>query len=299
MNELRLSGVIVPMITPMTAAGEVDADALGRLTRFLVGEGVSGLFVLGSSGEGAYLDPRGGEKVIATVVDAARGRVPVLAGALQPSTPRAIEVARMAGRLGASAVVVTTPYYGIFDQASVMRHVRAIADAVELPVLLYNIPSATGNAFEATTVKTLSRDPRIVGLKDSSADATALQRILLDRQDAAFCVLQGAERLSACALMMGCDGLVPGLANIAPALFVELARTARQGDWRTAQAIQAAIEDLWRLYTPGHWLACLKAAAALRGFGSGAVTPPISPATPEDIRMIREVMARHGLVGEK
>lgn len=196
-------------------------------------------------------------------------------------------------------MVVTTPFYGPFDQASIVRHAHAIADAVPLPLLLYNIPSATGNAFDPSTVKTLCRDPRIAGLKDSSADATSLQRIVLDCRGDGFCVLQGAERLSACGLMMGCDGLVPGLANIAPGLFVELVAAARRGDWGTAQRLQVAIEDLWQLYTPGHWLSNLKAAAALRGFGSGAVTPPIAPATPERSQTIREVMARHGLVEER
>jgi len=287
-TRLALSGLIPPMITPLTPGGEVDRTAIARLVAYLVDGGVDGLFVLGSSGEGPWLTARQAEQVVAATVSAVAGRVPVLAGILEPSTPRTLEAARVAEAAGADALVVTSPYYFAVDAASQLRHVEAIAAATALPLVLYNIPQLTHNPFALETVRGMLAIETVVGIKDSAGDDALFDQLLALRATRPdFRVLQGAERSTARAVLAGADGLVPGLGNLAPGLFAGLRAAARAGDAERALALQARVDALWQLHGHGFWLACLKHAASVLGFGSGAVSgagAALSPAAQTAIR---------------
>lgn len=269
---LQLGGVIPPMITPLTANGAIDTDSIVRLVEALIGGGVSGIFVLGSSGEGPWLTAAEREQVIATTARAVAGRVPVLAGVIEPSAGRTAEAIRQAEAAGADAVVVASPYYFDVDAAAQIAHVEAAARASRLPLVLYNIPGMTHNPIAPDTVRQMLGIDTLVALKDSAGDMEIFTQFLaLRAEKPTLRVFQGAERLAAPALLAGADGLVPGLGNLAPRLFVRMFAAARAGDADAAMALQADAEALWAVHSHSFWLEGLKYAAAELGFGSGAL----------------------------
>lgn len=170
-------------------------------------------------------------------------------------------------------------------------------EATRLPVLLYNIPQATHRTLSPETVETLARDRRVLGIKDSAGDLDALQRFLaIRRGQPTFRVLQGSEHLAAASLLQGADGLVPGLGNVAPALFVALRDAARRGDAAACARLQEKIEDLATLHEHGHWLPALKAACALLGIGTGVPAAPLVRVSGTERRAIAAILRRRGLL---
>jgi len=290
-----LQGIVPPMISPLTPNGDADTDALAAVVSRILAGGCSGLFVLGGCGEGAWLTRERRSAVIRAATRAAGGRAPILAGIMLPATGPAIEAARQAADDGADALVLGSPYYFGVDAAAQQRHLEAILRSVALPVLLYNIPQATHNPLAPETVARLGRDPRILGIKDSAGDFEAFQGFLAIKKGRAdFRVLQGNEHFASSSLLLGADGLVPGMANFAPGLFVDLHRAAAKGDAAACAGLQERITDLCTLHTYGHWLPALKAACALLGLGNGIPSPPLLPATAEQRQAIAAILARHG-----
>jgi 4-hydroxy-tetrahydrodipicolinate synthase len=268
------------------------------LVEHILAGGCSGLFVLGGCGEGAWLTAGQRAVLLRTVVGVVAGRAPVLAGVMQPATGPAADAARQAADEGANALVVGSPYYYPVDGGTQQRHVEAILRAVSLPVLLYNIPQATHHTLSPTTVSALAQDERVLGIKDSAGDFDAFLAFLgVKRARPSFRVLQGHEALAAASLLQGGDGLVPGMANFAPGLFVALHRAAATKDVATCVQLQARIADLGTLHAQGHWLPALKAACSLAGLGNGLPSPPLAPAAPSQRRAIEAILMRHTLVG--
>lgn len=267
------TGVIPPLITPLTSEGDVDHTSLKRHVDRLIQGGVTGLFVLGSSGEGPWLTTQQRVDVIATAVGAARSRVPVLAGVLDPGPVVVIEHVNRAAEAGADAVVVTTPYYFAAGHATQMRHFEAVATASPVPVMLYNIPEMTHNRLVPETAAELAAHPNIVGIKDSDGNWEHFEQFLAMRERfPGFAVFQGHERTAGKSLLAGADGVVPGLANLVPDLFVQMVRSAEDADRATVNALQGQIANLWELHNEGVWLTCLKYACFLNGIGSGFTT---------------------------
>ncbi len=267
---IRLGGIVPPLLTPLQADGALDLRALERLANWLIDAGAGGLFVLGSSGEGPWLTPDDRAHVIRSVVHVTAGRVPVLAGVLEPGTARVIEAVAQAEELGVDAVVVTTPYYFGADADAQTDHFAAVAGASQLPVILYNIPSMTHALLAPSTVRSLLDVANVVGIKDSAGDAAAFAELIeLKALRPGFCVMQGAERQALSALRAGADGVVPGLGNLAPELFVEMAACVAAGSYERAEHLQGEVTALWELHAHGFWLECLKYAAGQLGFGSG------------------------------
>jgi 4-hydroxy-tetrahydrodipicolinate synthase len=296
--DAALRGVTPPLISPLTVAGNPDEAATATLVEHVLAGGCSGLFVLGGCGEGAWLTRGQRGSLIRAAVRAAAGRAPVLVGVMLPATGPAAEAARQAADEGADAIVVGSPYYYSVDASTQQRHVEAVLDSVSLPALLYNIPQAVHHTLSPTTVRLLARDPRVLGIKDSAGDFEAfLQFLGIKERRPAFGVLQGYEHLSAASLLHGGDGLVPGLANVAPALFVTLHRAAARSDVQACARLQTEIEDLSALHGHGHWLPALKAACAAIGIGNGVPAGPLAPADSDQRRGIKAILERHRLFG--
>lgn len=293
--DAALRGIVPPMISPLSPVGEVDGDALAVVVDHILGGGCSGLFVLGGCGEGAWLTREQRSAVIRAAMRAAAGRAPVLAGVMLPATGPAVEAARQAADDGADALVVGSPYYFSVDAAPQELHVEAVLDAVSLPVLLYNIPQATHNPLRPESVARLAQSPRILGIKDSAGDFEAFQGFLaIKRRRPDFRVLQGNEHFASASLLLGGDGLVPGMGNFAPALFVALREAALKADAAACAALQAEITDLCTLHSHGHWLPALKAACAMLGLSNGVPSRPLLPSTPAQRRAIAAILTRHG-----
>lgn len=291
----ELQGVIPPIITPLDADGAVDEGAVERLIEFQLRSGVSGIFIMGSSGEGPWLDTTQRETLLRASVRAIDGRVPLLAGAMEPVAARVRERLPRMKELGADAAVVATPYYFQADEAVQRAHFDAVAADSPLPIVLYNIPGMTHNRLSAATVRHALGQDSVIGIKDSGGDPDVFAAILeLKQQRPDFQVLQGSEAQSAWALQQGADGLVPGIGNLIPGPYCRLYEDPQNDDMQ-----QVAI-DLGGMRRHGYFLNTLKYAMALCGFGSGrCVCRPdtLSRAAKTDIQRMVARYAPEALAG--
>ncbi|MEU7404381.1 MULTISPECIES: dihydrodipicolinate synthase family protein [unclassified Streptomyces] len=255
-----LRGVVPPVCTPMDASGEVDTASLTRLVEHLVAGGVHGLFALGSSSEVAFLTDRQRAVALETVVEAVAGRVPVLAGVIDMTTPRVLAHAEAAHQAGADALVATAPFYARTHPRETAAHFRAIRSAVDLPLYAYDLPVSVHSKLSAALVRELAEDGTLAGLKDSSGDEGGLRRLLVElggrhgRADGpapSFSVLTGSELTVDAALLAGADGVVPGLGNVDPAGYVRLYDAVRGGDLDGAVKEQERLVELFGLVDAG------------------------------------------------
>ena len=296
---MKLAGLIPPMITPLKAGGDVDGEAVEKLVNHIIEGGGSGVFIMGSSGEGPWLSSSQRETLITRTVRAAAGRAPVLVGALEPGTERTLEAVRMIEAGGADAVVIASPYYLHTDESSQLQHFERVAAASSLPIVLYNIPQMTHNPIVVSTVVKALQFDNVIAIKDSAGDMENFKALLaLHDQYPDFRIFQGAEKLSAQSLLAGADGIVPGLGNIAPQWFVQIYRAASAGDATTATRIQEMADRLWTLHSYDYWLVCLKYAASLKGFGTGATLGHPAHLTDDTRTAIRNLVAAVAVAGD-
>lgn len=225
----RLAGCGTALVTPFAHDGKVDERALRALVEWQVAEGVHFLVPCGSTGEAATMTADEQRRVIEIVVEVARGRVPVVAGAASNDTQRAIALSKGAKAAGATHLLHTSPMYNKPPQRGIIAHYRAIADAVDLPIVLYNVPGRTGSNVEAKTTLALAATPGIVAVKEASANLSQITEILRDRP-AEFSVLSGDDELTLPLMALGADGIISVVSNATPRLMSELCDCARKGD---------------------------------------------------------------------
>ncbi|MEV6904653.1 dihydrodipicolinate synthase family protein [Amycolatopsis sp. NPDC051372] len=246
------SGVIPPIVTPLLDDRSVDVTSLKRLIDYQLDAGVHGVFVLGSSGEAVYLSDSDRRTVAEVTVSHTAGRVPVLLGALDTTPARVVEQLNLFSGLPADGVVVTAPFYANPSDSEVAEHFRAICSQSPLPVLAYDIPGNVGRRIPLQVSIDLLGAGVLAGIKDSSGTLTEFRRILDalgPGHDAA--VLTGADVLADLALNLGADGLIPGLANARPDLFVGLYDAHRKGDAVAVAKHQRAINVLVDIFGAG------------------------------------------------
>ncbi|MER7933230.1 MULTISPECIES: dihydrodipicolinate synthase family protein [unclassified Streptomyces] len=302
-----LTGVVPPVCTPLTPDGEVDVPSLRRLVDHLVTAGVSGLFVLGSTSEAAYLTDRQRRLVTETVVSHAAGRLPVLAGVIDMTTPRVLDHVASVTAAGADAVVVTAPFYTRTHPAEIARHFRLVADRSPVPVIAYDIPSAVHTKLPADLVLELAAEGVLAGLKDSSGDLAGFREVVTgSRGLSGFSALTGSELTVDSALALGADGAVPGLANVDPDGYVRLHRLCRDGDRERARAEQERLCGLFGMVRAGDGrrmggssaaLGAFKAALHLRGIIASPVTAePQVPLSQAETECVGKHLAAAGLM---
>lgn len=299
-------GLIPPVITPMHADGSVDLESLDRLVDHLVDGGMDGLFVLGSSGQVAYLTDAERDLVTARVVARTAGRIPVVVGTPDMSARRVIDQGRRAAGLGADAIVVTAPVYSLNDADEIGTHFRLIAEAVDVPVIAYDVPVRVRSKLALDTLMGLAKDGHICSIKDSSGDDVAFRRVVAANEAAGkpLTVLSGHEIMLDGIFLLGADGAVPGLANVDPAGYVRLWQAAERGDWATAKAEQDRIAELFEIaFAPvgmsgdAGGIGAFKAAlAALGVIESGAMPEPLRPLSAEALARIDAILANVGLL---
>lgn len=242
-----LAGVITPLVTPLTTGGEVDVKALESFVDYQLEAGVNGLFVLGSSGEAPYLTDAQRHTVVATVTRSARGRVPVLAGALDMTAPRVITQAQLAKDAGADFAVIAPPNYAIASDDEVVEHYRTVGQAVGIPLVAYDIPSRSHRRLGLEIIPRLAKEQLVRAVKDSSGDVIGMRK-LLGRMpdDSSVGVFIGSELAVDLGVFIGCVGAVPGLANVDPHGYVRIHELARAGKWDEARKQQARLTKLYR-----------------------------------------------------
>lgn len=303
-----LNGIIPPLCTPLNDDFTVDVASLRRAIDFQLAVGVHGIFVLGSSGEAAFLTDAQRRVTVETSVQAVGGRVPLLAGCIDMTTARVAEHVKVAQQAGADAVVVTAPFYAATHDSEIERHFRLVRDTAAVPVVAYDVPSSVHTKLSARTVLRLAEDAVITGVKDSSGDDAGLRDILMGRRSRLlddFAVLTGSELLVDTALMMGADGAVPGLANVDPAGYVAIYDLIRSGNVGAALAEQErlvrlfgiiGVADRSRMGRSAAALGAFKAAMKLRGVIDNALlAPPQPPLNGEEIRRIECMLRDAGI----
>ncbi len=251
-TSFRLHGIVPPVITPLTPDFQVDKPSLRKVVRHLLDGGVHGLFVLGSTSECVFLNAHQRADVLATVAEENNGRVPLVAGTMDPTTDRVITNARQARDFGMQGLVVTAPFYTRTSQAETIDHFQMIHDAVDLPILAYDLPVCVHTKLERATLRTLYERGLICALKDSSGDEGNMRMVLRDfAAQPDFSVLTGAETTVDYALLGGAHGCVPGLGNVDPAGYVRLYDAARRGDWEAARQEQERLIELFQIVFQG------------------------------------------------
>ncbi|WP_310719541.1 dihydrodipicolinate synthase family protein [Streptomyces lydicus] len=309
-----LHGVIPPVCTPLGPQGEIDTESLTRLVGHLLDGGVHGLFALGSTSEVAYLTDDQRATALETVVKAAGGRVPVLAGAIDTTTPRVLDHARTAAGLGADALVATAPFYTRTHPREIADHFRRLRSTVDLPLFAYDIPMAVHTKLPPSLVAELAADGTLAGLKDSSGDEGALRRLLVRLGGRAgrrtgrapgFSVLTGSELTVDAALLAGADGVVPGLGNVDPAGYVRLYDAALAGDWERAAAEQERLVALFAITDAGPESEMGRSSSALGSFKTalhllgvlarGTTAFPQRPLSQESVQEVGRRLTAAGL----
>ncbi len=236
-------GSMVAMVTPMREDGAVDDDALARLVEFHVDAGTDAVIAVGTTGESATLDHDEHREVIRMVIEAAAGRVPVIAGTGANSTSEALHLTRDAAALGADGCLLVTPYYNKPTQEGLYRHFKLIAESVDVPQILYNVPGRTACDMQPDTVGRLSRLTNVVSIKEASGDLARVGRIL-DQAADGFEVVSGEDPIGMETILAGGKGVISVTANVAPAAMHEMCGRALRGDRAGAEAVDARLRAL-------------------------------------------------------
>jgi len=237
------SGSIVALVTPMQADGAVDFQALDRLVDFHIKNGTDALVAVGTTGESATLGVEEHLAVVVATVKAAAGRVPVIAGSGANSTAEAIELTAASKRGGAVASLQVTPYYNKPTQEGLFRHFKAIAEHVDIPIILYNVPGRTGVDMKPDTVGRLCEVPTIVGLKEASGSLVRNQE-LVTRFGMRLDLLSGDDDIACESIFAGFKGVISVTANVAPKKMHEMCAAALKGDRETALRIDRELSGL-------------------------------------------------------
>ena len=234
----RLSGCGTALVTPFTVDGSIDEGALRAFVEWQVGEGVHMVIPCGSTGEAVTLAPAEHRRVVEITVEQVDGRVPVIAGAGSNDTQRAIATSREMKAIGASHVLHVTPMYNKPPQRAMIAHFRAIADACDLPIVIYNVPGRTAVNLEARSCLELAADPRFVAVKEASGNLVQIAQIIRERPEH-FAVLSGDDPLTLGVMAHGGDGVISVISNVVPALVSALCTAMSRGDLAKARRLDA------------------------------------------------------------
>lgn len=275
MKKTIFKGMATAMVTPMTQEG-VDYEALGRFIDFQLASGINALVAVGTTGESATLTPEERKKVISFTIDRVAGRVPVIAGTGTNNTLHAIDYSVSAAQAGADALLVVTPYYNKATQNGLIAHFTAIADKVDKPIILYNVPSRTGCNLLPATVEKLAEHPNIAAIKEASGNMSQVVELFArcgDKID----VYSGEDGLTVPMLAMGGMGTISVLSNVIPKGAVEMTDAFFAGDLRKAAALQCRYLDLINLLFCEVNPIPAKAAISAMGYGKEFIRLPLTP----------------------
>lgn len=291
-----LTGIVPPLVTPLTDRDTLDVAGFERLIERLIAGGVGGLFILGTTGEGPSLSYRLRREVISVACKAAAGRVPVLVGITDTAFVESVNLAKFSADSGADAVVAAPPYYLPEGQPELIEYTRHLLPELPLPFFLYNMPSLTKVSFEVETVRTLMDEPKIRGIKDSSGNMTYFHRLCgLARGRADWTILMGPEELLLDAVMAGGHGGVNGGANVFPELYVALHRAAAAGDVVGARALHDGVMEVsTKLYQVGRHSSAiikgLKCALSIEGVCNDFMAEPFHRFRDEERQRVERVL---------
>jgi 4-hydroxy-tetrahydrodipicolinate synthase len=297
MQPPQLTGSIVAIATPMQAGGALDLPALARLIEFHIAEGTSGIVIVGTTGESPTVDPDEHCQLIKVAVDTVGGRIPVIAGTGANSTTEAIYFTEYAKKVGADACLSVVPYYNKPTQEGLYRHFRAIAEAVDLPVILYNVPGRTVADLSTETVLRLAEVPGIVGLKDATSDMTRhiefIRRLPAERR---FGLYSGNDDTALPFILLGGHGVISVTANVAPRLMADMCRAALAGDIAAARRFNDRLMPLnTKLFVEANPIP-VKWALAEMGLIQPELRLPLVPLSAQHHATVRAALRESGVL---
>jgi dihydrodipicolinate synthase/N-acetylneuraminate lyase len=294
-----LKGIVTPLVTPLldTTNTTIDPEGTRLVIEHVLKGGVSGIFLLGTTGEAPSLSGRAKREFVALCCQIVQKRVPVLVGISDTSLPETIDMAAAAKEAGATAVVLTTPFYFPLEQPDLLRYTRRVVQSIDnLPVLLYNMPALTKVWFAMDTLRALSKEPNIVGIKDSSGDLEYFGRVCQLKKELRpdWTVFMGPEHLMVDAIRLGADGGVNGGSNVEPRLFVSLCEAAWKGDQKRVEHLMKRVDALQAIYqvgTPGFRLVeATKCALSLQQLCKDVMAEPFAAFGTQERHKVQEIL---------
>lgn len=286
----EVKGIIPPIITPMNEDETINEKELAAQVERLIQAGVHGIFAFGTNGEGYILSEEEKERVLSVVIRTTDGRVPVYAGTGCISTADTIRISRMAEKMGADVLSVITPSFAAASQEELYVHYKKVAGAVNLPVLLYNIPARTGNPLAPKTVARLAEIDNIIGVKDSSGNFDNMLQYMELTKDKSFCILSGNDSLIFWNLIAGGNGGISGCANVFPKNMVAIYENFIKGDMKGARRAQDNIRKFRNTFKYGNPNTIVKAAVELLGYPVGKCRSPFNYISREGLEEIEQVL---------
>lgn len=295
---MKIKGIIPAIITPMHEDESINEQELRNQVNRQVEAGVHGIFPFGTNGEGYILSESEKRRVLEIVVEAVAGRVPVYAGTGCISTKDTIKQSLMAKEVGADILSIITPSFAQASQDEIYEHYKAVAEAVDLPIVLYNIPARTGNAIAPATVEKLARIENIVGVKDSSGNFdNMLQYIEVTRDIPGFAVLSGNDSLILWNLLAGGAGGVAGCANVYPKTMASIYNYFIAGNLDAARVAQDSIRSFRGCFRFGNPNTIVKTAVGLLGYPVGKCRAPFNQVPAQGIDALNKVLEENKALG--
>jgi dihydrodipicolinate synthase/N-acetylneuraminate lyase len=293
MTEAGFRGVFPYIVSPLHPSGEVNAPVLARLSDDLIKAGVHGLTPLGSTGEFAYLNWQQRRRVVEVVLEAARGRVPVVAGVASTTIADAVMQARELERMGCAGILAILEAYFPVNDEGVYSYFKAIAEAVSAPVVLYTNPNFQRSDLSLPVIDRLSRIPNVKYIKDASFNTGRLLSII-NRVEGRMQVFAASSHIPACVMLIGGVGWMAGPACVAPRQSVELYELCRKGDWAAAMERQRPLWALNQAFAKYNLAACIKGGLQLQGYDVGPPLPPQEPLSADGVEDVRRALEAIG-----
>lgn len=291
-----IKGSLVAIVSPMLEDGSLDLDSYRRLIDWHVGEGTAAIVAVGTTGESPTVDFDEHCALIRVAVEQAAGRVPVIAGTGGNSTREAIELTRYAREVGAHSTLQVVPYYNRPTQEGMYRHFRAVAEAVDLPVILYNVPGRTAADLSTETTLRLAQVPGIVGIKDATGDMPRGSD-LIARAPAEFAVYSGNDDSALALMAMGGAGVISVTANVAPGPMAKMCAAALANDFAAARAINQKLLPLHlKLFVETNPIAPKWALAQMGRIRSDAIRLPMTPLSGQVHEIVRGALRAAGVI---
>ena len=290
-----ITGSIVAIVTPMHEDGSLDLEGMRRLVDFHVQEGTDAIVSVGTTGESPTVDVEEHHEIIRATVEQAAGRIPVIAGAGANSTAEAIDMTRFAKEVGADAVLSVVPYYNKPTQEGLYQHFKAVAEAVDIPVILYNVPGRTVADLSNDTVLRLAQIPNIVGIKDATGNMERGAE-LINRAPEGFSVFSGDDGTACALLMLGGKANISVVANVAPRMMHEMCMAAISGNVAKARELNFRLSALSRhLFCEANPIP-VKWACQQMGLMEGGIRLPLTPLSADCHERVRSAMRQAGLL---
>ncbi|WP_340820315.1 4-hydroxy-tetrahydrodipicolinate synthase [Methanolobus sp. WCC4] len=287
-------GVLPALVTPFSNDGSIDKESFRGVVDHVEEGGVSGVVVCGTTGESATLSTGEHKELINLCIDHAK--VPVVAGTGSNNTDEAVELTKHAADAGADGALIITPYYIKPNNAGLIAHFKKIAESADIPIILYNVPSRTGQNMPLEVIMELSKVDNIVAIKEASGDLGKVSQILEQTMDEDFEVLSGEDGLTFPILAMGGSGVISVVANIVPEMMVEMYNAVNAGDLATARKLHFKMAPLIRaLFTETNPIP-VKRAVELMGLSAGTMRLPLAPLSEENSVTLENALRKLGCI---